>query len=384
MPVFPIAATSEIKMDPQIPLATVALAISSHLYYRKNEPHPYVFARNTLLLPFGASLFFLWRGHLPLDALLLSLFQFAVYLSALGASIAIYRTTPLHPLSHIPGPFLAKLTQLWFFRQAMLGRTRHTLQEMHARYGDVVRVGPNEISVANADAIHPIHGYVGGGWTKGWAYQTGAEAFNPHETNENLFSLGTHQLHSTRRKLWDRAFTTKALHTYQKDIVEHVTVLRDQLAKVATTSDGGATTDLAFWLTAMVHDVMSSFTFSEGHDLVGKGKDHEGVLQLGDEWPRAFGLIRFLPWLKPLLCNKFVGWKAAIAFKEYSTNLFLQRARKGAERTARGEVDTPDVFYWLLGENLTEEEKEAGGYEKLNDVQLALDSLLIIAAGQFL
>jgi hypothetical protein len=62
-------------------------------------------------------------------------------------------------LRHIPGPFLASCTDLWAAIRVWRGKYYHDmLTEWHAKYGPVVRAGPNRISFANPDAIPEIYG----------------------------------------------------------------------------------------------------------------------------------------------------------------------------------------------------------------------------------
>lgn len=51
-----------------------------------------------------------------------------------------------HPLSDIPGPNLAAITDLWKCYKVYRKSLYTDLQRLHARYGDVVRIGPNEVS----------------------------------------------------------------------------------------------------------------------------------------------------------------------------------------------------------------------------------------------
>lgn len=62
----------------------------------------------------------------------------------------------------VPGPFLAKLTNVWRFFDVAKGRTEKTLYALHNRYGDYVRLGPNVVSVRNLDAVKTIYGIKGG------------------------------------------------------------------------------------------------------------------------------------------------------------------------------------------------------------------------------
>ena len=70
-----------------------------------------------------------------------------ILISALAVLVAItIQRLYLHPLSRFPGPKLAALTTLYtayydFTRPGSF--MRHTL-ELHKRYGDVIRIAPNE------------------------------------------------------------------------------------------------------------------------------------------------------------------------------------------------------------------------------------------------
>ena len=65
-------------------------------------------------------------------------------------------------LSHIPGPLLARYTDLWNFFQAWKivrwGGKVEFYQELQAQYGDVVRVGPRSVVVLDPAAVPIIYG----------------------------------------------------------------------------------------------------------------------------------------------------------------------------------------------------------------------------------
>jgi hypothetical protein len=63
-------------------------------------------------------------------------------------------------LGHVPGPFLARYTDL--FRAAMAviysDREINLFMKLHSKYGDAVRVGPRSVSVLDPAAIPTIYG----------------------------------------------------------------------------------------------------------------------------------------------------------------------------------------------------------------------------------
>ena len=63
-----------------------------------------------------------------------------------------------HPLSRYPGPFLAKFTDYWRFREVR-GRQSHlSMVALHEKYGPVVRTGPNMLSFGDPSYIPKIYG----------------------------------------------------------------------------------------------------------------------------------------------------------------------------------------------------------------------------------
>jgi hypothetical protein len=70
----------------------------------------------------------------------------------------IYRFC-LDPLRHIPGPTVARFTELWRTRRYALGGWHQDILDLHDRYGPVVRIAPNEISFVDKDALTKVYGH---------------------------------------------------------------------------------------------------------------------------------------------------------------------------------------------------------------------------------
>jgi hypothetical protein len=78
------------------------------------------------------------------------------FVGALAIHIVYY--CYISPLSSIPGPFEAKLSRSWMVRQIRSGQMHHTIMNLHKKYGSLVRVAPNEVSVTDPDAVKQIYG----------------------------------------------------------------------------------------------------------------------------------------------------------------------------------------------------------------------------------
>jgi hypothetical protein len=86
-------------------------------------------------------------------AVSLPLYAFAIVLSILFSTLfQRYRK-----LSHVPGPLLASLTDLWRAYHQNAGDHAAFSIAMHEKHGPIVRVGPNTVHVSDARAIPAIY-----------------------------------------------------------------------------------------------------------------------------------------------------------------------------------------------------------------------------------
>lgn len=77
-------------------------------------------------------------------------------LFTLAIALVFYRIF-LHPLSQIPGPRLAAVSNIWHAYHARNGRMFELGKTLHKRYGAVVRVGPNEVWFDSKEAFRIIY-----------------------------------------------------------------------------------------------------------------------------------------------------------------------------------------------------------------------------------
>lgn len=69
-------------------------------------------------------------------------------------------------LRNIPGPVVASLTNWWRLYDVLQGSHQQTLIDLHRKYAsDLVRIGPNAVSVADPEAVKIIYG-LNKGFTK--------------------------------------------------------------------------------------------------------------------------------------------------------------------------------------------------------------------------
>lgn len=61
------------------------------------------------------------------------------------------------PLKAIPGPFVAKFTDLWRFYDYWCCTHTHSHQALHKKHGPAVRIGPNMVSLSDPDLLKQVY-----------------------------------------------------------------------------------------------------------------------------------------------------------------------------------------------------------------------------------
>lgn len=98
-------------------------------------------------------------------------YQATIGLVALLVLTVTIRRLILHPLSHIPSPISLRLTSLPLLWRSYVGTEATYLTTLfHHHNTPIVRIGPNEVLIADGAALAPIYS-TNGGFTKAPCYQ---------------------------------------------------------------------------------------------------------------------------------------------------------------------------------------------------------------------
>lgn len=154
-----------------------------------------------VLIFFGAS-----RSRDMLPAAVYTLFTSASFLSGLFTSVVLYRLY-FSPIRRFPGPRQAAVTSFYRARLATKSGIRlcTEVKAMHEKYGDYVRTGPREVSILNPNAIPILYG-AKSRCRKGPWYD---HDMMPREEDKSVFLLRDPAIHSWRRRILDRGFSTR-------------------------------------------------------------------------------------------------------------------------------------------------------------------------------
>lgn len=75
-----------------------------------------------------------------------------------GLLLVALRNYYCRGLNRYPGPWLPNFTDLWHWLDVQSNQHHNHLIQLHRRYGDFVRIGPNKISISRPDFVPIVYG----------------------------------------------------------------------------------------------------------------------------------------------------------------------------------------------------------------------------------
>ncbi|KAJ4185646.1 hypothetical protein NW767_012855 [Fusarium falciforme] len=149
-------------------------------------------------------------------------------------------------LRHVPGPFLAGFTRLWKLNCIAHGRLEKVQMQLHARYGPVVRISPNEVLISDPSAIKTIYGH-SSNFRK-------TKFYIPFGTkdNDDLFTDPNVARHAHHRREIASAYSMTSLVELEPMVDKCVETMCDQFRGLA---GQGKPLDIAKWLQFYAFDV---------------------------------------------------------------------------------------------------------------------------------
>lgn len=190
-----------------------------------------------------------------------------------------------HPLANYPGPILWRAFRFPFIKTMISGELPHRVKSIHEKYGEVVRVGPDELSFTNPAAWRDIH-------TKNFARPREYKNKPPGKDAENLVSASEKD-HARFRKILAPAFSERSTQKQQPLVQSSIDLLIRKLHQAITDDKSGS---------AAVVDVLKWFNYTT-FDII---------------WSSSFGCleeVRYHPWIQVI--SQFKTALIALSFKFY-------------------------------------------------------------------
>ncbi|KAG8626743.1 hypothetical protein KVT40_005688 [Elsinoe batatas] len=160
-----------------------------------------------------------------------------------------------------------------------------TIRTLHQKYGRLVRIAPNEVSVADLDAIRTIYGpgskFQKSNWYSVWQ---GTQ-------KTDLFAERDIRTHSDLKRKISRIYAMSSLTPLEKWIDNAVECFMDQMRRQGTSS-----IDLGVWLQLLAFDVIGEVSFSRRFGFLEAGRD-DGTLAKIELALKSLASVGQIPWL---------------------------------------------------------------------------------------
>ncbi|TGJ80814.1 hypothetical protein E0Z10_g7949 [Xylaria hypoxylon] len=275
-------------------------------------------------------------------------------------------TLYFHPLAEYPGPKLAAISQVWLARVWLSGHYPSTIQNAHKKYGNVVRVAPNELSFNTVQAHHDIYSVPS---RNKKPFIKDATFYNNGDSVKVLFYEIDANEHAWQRKLIATGFSAGALRKQEHVIHQYVDLFVQKMGSLSTASPvvGVDIAEAMLWLG---FDIMGEMTFSESFGAVEASKGHFWISLLRDSAHAAIlpAFAQRMPLLRFIL--PYMVSKSAIENRvkhyAYTQETVRKRVRLQEDNPDR---ETADLFGPII----------ASG--KMNEASLVSFGQAIVIAG---
>jgi hypothetical protein len=215
------------------------------------------------------------------------------------------------PLRVFPGPILASVSRLWKVLSTASGRTHLDHIDVHRKYGPIVRIAPNEVSIASPEAARLV---LSAGKR---FYKTDFYAVFPPPENPDIFTEIREDAHALKKKVANVPYSMAAMQQLSPFIDDTIGVLVQKLDEfagprsadypnplpTASTKMGpkGQIVDLGAWLHWFAFDVLGEVAFSRSFGFLAEGKDVENAIETIDNSQQYNGIVGQVPWVNFVL-----------------------------------------------------------------------------------
>ncbi|KFY63720.1 hypothetical protein V496_03747 [Pseudogymnoascus sp. VKM F-4515 (FW-2607)] len=196
-------------------------------------------------------------------------------------------------LRHVPGPWLAAWTNIPRLLWVASGNAHDIHLALHRKYGDIVRFGPNMISVqdpAQIGTIYSIHRK----FAKSDFYHV-LLFYLRGKPVPTIFATQDEDQHHTLRRPIAAIYSMSNVVSFEPYVDSTMSVFIDQLNKRFVEPD--LVCNFGTWLQMFAFDVMGEITFSRRLGFLESGTDIDGLMQHIWAYFKKAAPITQMPWL---------------------------------------------------------------------------------------
>ncbi|CAI0643456.1 unnamed protein product [Colletotrichum noveboracense] len=272
----------------------------------------------------------IWTGLLAFFGLI------AVYLAS-----SVFYNLYLHPLRNFPGPLLLRATRLGFGYKLNRGTLPFDILELHKKYGDIVRVAPNELAFNNVSAWKDIMGHRTSGAPEFEKYQM---FYRPVPTIPSTIVSSGGKEHALLRRSISHGFSERSLRDQQPLIMQYVNLFIQRLHENCAK---GEPIDLMAWYNFTTFDIIGDLAFGEPFGCLERSDYHPWIrtISISARLGTVVQIANHYPWLKKLMLN-LLATKSARAIRGKNLNNAREKVQRRMDLDGKG--CRPDLIEGLL------------------------------------
>ncbi|KXH69064.1 hypothetical protein CSAL01_05399 [Colletotrichum salicis] len=245
-----------------------------------------------------------------------------------------------HPPSRVPGPWLATFSEAWRSHKYFRWTWHQDVVLLHRKYGNVVRIAPNELSIVNEAALKALYGHgqkiVKGKWYDTWTISNMSMSF---------FAIRAIKTHQHLRSRVSSGYSMMAIQSMEPLIQD---VANSMWQKMGGFADRNTPVRMDEWANYFAFDVVGSMALGGPIGFIEEGKDVDGVIHSIHDgfWlmanmgnmplPNGMAFSRFVDWLEVSVDERY---RNGLGFKQRDMlQLFIDAKDMSGQPVTKGDV----------------------------------------------
>ncbi|KAJ4373726.1 hypothetical protein N0V86_007869 [Didymella sp. IMI 355093] len=192
------------------------------------------------------------------------------------------------PLARFPGPRLRAAFHFPYYWERLHGNYVNNWRQLHEKYGDIVRITPDNLSIIAPEAWRDIYG-VSKELQKDWTYYRR----DPLAKADDLTNARDND-HTRMRRSMNHAFSEQALRSQEEIITGYLDLL---VSKLHLRAKEQIPIDANRWVNSTTFDITGDLTFGEPFGALDADADYPWVEHLFDglKWYNLANTLRQYP-----------------------------------------------------------------------------------------
>lgn len=304
-------------------------------------------------------------------------------LTVLYTSYTVVYNIFFHPLHNFPGPKLAAATSLYYSWWSMRGKRHMRDEHLHAKYGEVVRIKPNQLSFIGDNAWRDIYMHRQG--------QPQMAKFNRGGANKKgAYSIinAPDDIHARQRKSLSHAFSEKAVSHSQirasttdtdpQQLREQESLINGYIdlliSNMREDARAGRPSNMALYFNWTTFDIVGDLSFAQSFDALKTRTTHDWIKGFfsGLSLNVILSELANVAALRPILALLVLPLR--FDKRQKMLRQFCDDAVQ--KRSQSGDLDRPDFLGKVLSQNSEKDQKAM-----MSDEEIRMTFNILMIAG---